>query len=76
MVPPLQLSAKVGAIQLAIAWQDPSAFTVMSEGQPEMTGLIASCTSTLKEQVEMFPAASVAVYVTAVVPMLNVLPDV
>jgi hypothetical protein len=74
IVAPLQLSVKVGAIQLTTAWQEAFALTVMSDGQPEMTGLVASCTITLKEHVEIFPAASVAVYVTSVVPMLKVLP--
>jgi len=74
IVPPLQLSVKVGGVQFTTAWQDALALTVMSERQPEITGLIASCTMTLKVHVEVLPAASVAVYVTAVVPMLKVVP--
>ena len=74
IVAPLQLSVKVGAVQLTTAWQEAFALTVMSDGQPEITGLVPSCTITLKLHVEMFPAASVAVYVTAVVPILKVLP--
>ena len=74
IVPPLQLSLKVGGVQFTTAWQDALALTVMSERQPEITGLIASCTMTLKVHVDVLPAASVAVYVTAVVPMLKVVP--
>ena len=40
----------------------------MFEGHPAITGLVLSCTVTLNEQVDVFPAASVAVYVTTVVP--------
>jgi uncharacterized protein YunC (DUF1805 family) len=73
-VPPEQLSVNVGAVHVTTAWQDALALTVILEGQPEMTGFVASRTITLKEQVETFPATSVAVYVTPVVPMGNVLP--
>jgi hypothetical protein len=48
--------------------------TVISEGQPLITGGVLSVTVTLKVQVDLFPAASVAVYVTAVVPRANVAP--
>jgi hypothetical protein len=61
-VPPLQLSVKVGAIQLTTASQDEAfAFTVMLEGQPVITGAVLSTTVTVKEHVAVFPAASVAV---------------
>jgi uncharacterized protein YunC (DUF1805 family) len=73
-VPPEQLSVKVGAVQLTTALQEVLAVTVMSEGQPEISGSIRSCTITLNEQVEAFPAASFAVYVTGVVPTEKVLP--
>ena len=46
----------------------------MFEGHPVITGLVLSSTITLKEQVDIFPAASVAVYVTGVVPMLKIVP--
>jgi len=46
----------------------------MFEGHPVITGLVLSCTVTLKEQVDVFPAASVAVYVTTVVPRLKIVP--
>jgi hypothetical protein len=72
-VPP-QLSETVGAVQLTVAWQDAFAFTVMLEGHPLMTGLVLSWTITLNEQVDVFPAASVAVYVTSVVPRLKIVP--
>ena len=39
-----------------------------------MTGVVLSRTVTLKEQVEVFDAASVAVYVTTVVPRLKTVP--
>ena len=61
---PAQLSDTVGAVQLTVAWQEAFAFTVMFEGHPVITGLVLSTTITLNEQVDMFPAASVAVYVT------------
>ena len=71
---PAQLSDTVGAVQLTVAWQEALAFTVMFEGHPAITGLVLSKTITLKEQVDVFPAASVAVYVTGVVPILKSVP--
>ena len=72
-VPP-QLSDTVGTVQLTVAWQDAFAFTVMLEGHPVITGPVLSCTVTLNEQVDVFPSASVAVYVTGVVPRLKTVP--
>ena len=72
-VPP-QLSDVVGAAQLATAWQDALAVTRILEGQPVMTGFVLSWTVTLNEHVEVLPAASVAVYVTVVVPSANTSP--
>ena len=46
----------------------------MLEGHPAIRGPVLSCTVTLKEQVDVFPAASVAVYVTRVVPRLKMEP--
>ena len=40
-----------------------------------MTGFVLSFTVTLKVQVEILPATSVAVYVTTVVPNAKVLPE-
>jgi hypothetical protein len=61
-VPPLQLSVNVGAVQLTTASQDEAfAFTVMFAGQPVITGAVLSTTVTVKEHVEIFPTASVAV---------------
>ena len=60
-VPPAQLSVKVGAVQFTTAWQDAGALTVILAGQFEITGFDVSCTVTLKEHVEVFPTASVAV---------------
>jgi hypothetical protein len=48
--------------------------TVIFVGQPVITGAVLSVTITLKVQVDWFPAASMAVYVTAVTPRLNVVP--
>ena len=60
-VPPAQLSVSVGAVQFTTAWQDAAALTVILAGQYEITGFDVSCTTTLKEHVDVFPAASVAV---------------
>jgi hypothetical protein len=48
--------------------------TLMFAGQPEITGGVLSETTTLKEQVEVLFAASLAVYVTVVVPSGKVAP--
>jgi hypothetical protein len=60
-VVPVQLSAKVGGVQLTTAWQDAFAFTVLFARHPDSVGAMLSTTVTLKEHVAMFPAASVAV---------------
>jgi hypothetical protein len=72
-----QLSVAVGAVHVATAVlqaSPPVACNVMFAGQPEMTGLLVSATTTLNVHEEVLPAASVAVYVTAVVPKENVAP--
>ena len=70
-----QLSVVVGGVQVAIPSQDPLAGTTMSAGMhPDITGFVSSLTITLKEHVAVFPSASVAVYVTTVVPSGNVSP--
>ena len=56
-----QLSVAVGAFQVAVALHVASAKTVMFEGHPVITGGESSLTITLNEQVEILPAASVAV---------------
>jgi hypothetical protein len=56
-----QLSLAIGAIQVAMALQVESAESVMFDGQPLITGLVISTTVTLKVQVDVFPAPSVAV---------------
>ena len=73
-VPPAQLSLIVGAVQFATAWQDALALIVTFAGQFEITGATTSRTVTLKEHAVVFPAASLAVYVTTVVPFGNVVP--
>ena len=56
-----QLSVAVGAVQVAVAVQLPSANTVISERQDGNTGAVLSTTITLKVQVEVFPLPSSAV---------------
>ena len=56
-----QLSVAVGAVHVAVAVQEPLAKTVISVGQPEMTGAVLSTTITLKVQVAVFPLPSSAV---------------
>lgn len=66
-----QLSVTVGGVHVTLVPQVPVAalaFTVIVVGQLVMTGFVASVTTTLKLQVAVLPAASVAVYVTRVVP--------
>jgi hypothetical protein len=50
--------------------------TVIFDGQPVITGAVLSVTITSKVQVDVLPAASVAVYVTGVIPRLKVEPGV
>ena len=61
MVAPVQLSVTVGAVQVAVAVQAAPWFTLMLAGQPVISGLVASTTVTVKEQVTVLPAPSVAV---------------
>ena len=61
IVPPAQLSAKVGGVQLTMALQEVVAGTVIFAGHPDTTGGILSVTVTLNEHVVVLPAASVAV---------------
>ena len=69
-----QLSVAVGADHVAMALHDAFAESVMLEGNPEITGLVASLTTTLKVHIEELPATSVAVYFTWVVPIGKRLP--
>ena len=73
-VAPGQLSAMVGGAQIGTAWHDALALTVILDGQFVSTGAMLSLTVTLNEQVALFPAASVAVYVTIVVPVVKLDP--
>ena len=61
MEAPEQLSVTVGAVQVATALQEPPAFTLMLLGHATMVGAVASTTVTVKEQVLVSPAPSVAV---------------
>ena len=74
MDPPAQLSVKVGAVHVAVAVQEASAFTLMLLGQPAITGTVTSVTVTVKEQLTLLPAASVTSYVTVFTPTGKVLP--
>jgi hypothetical protein len=66
----------VGAVQVTTFEHSEAVNeTLMLEGHPDITGAVLSVTVTLKVHVAVFPAASVAVYVTAVVPRLNDVPD-
>ena len=60
---PEQLSLTDGLVQLTTASQPE-----MLDGQPLITGSSSSVTVTVWVHVEVFPAASVAVHVTVVVP--------
>ena len=69
---PEQLSAEVGAIHETLAPQTPLLlFTVIFSGNPRIVGFSVSFTVTVKEAETWFPLASVAVYVTTVVPIGN-----
>ena len=61
MEAPEQLSVTVGAVHVATAVQEPPAFTVMLLGHATMVGAVTSTTVTVKEQVLVSPAPSVAV---------------
>jgi hypothetical protein len=61
IVAPAQLSLTVGAVQVAMDVQAAPAFTLMLLGQAAITGAVTSTTVTVKEQVELLPAASMAV---------------
>ena len=61
MVAPEQLSVTVGEVQVATAPHEASAFRLMLIGQATITGGVLSTTVTVKEQVLMRPAPSVAV---------------
>ena len=58
---PGQLSAAVGSVQVTAAEQLPASFVrVMSAGMPLIVGFSLSSTVTVKEEEEVFPAASMA----------------
>jgi hypothetical protein len=63
-----------GSQETTFEHSDASNETLMSDGQFEITGAVLSVTITLNVQVDLFPASSVAVYVTAVVPGLKLVP--
>ena len=64
-----QLSEAVGAVQETMASHSPASLdTAMSAGVSAMAGSSSSVTVTVKEADVLLPAASVAVYVTVVLP--------
>ena len=70
-----QLSVAVGATQVTTDSHTPAVFdTEISAGHELITGSSVSVTTTSKLHVTLFPAASVAVYVTVVVPTGNTSP--
>ena len=70
-----QLSAAVGAVQFTTALQFPASLVwVMSVGMSEITGASSSVSVTVKLEVVVLPAMSVAVNVTVVMPTANVSP--
>jgi hypothetical protein len=71
-----QLSDAVGGVQVAMALHDVLAATEMLDGHPVITGFVLSLTVTLNVHVAVLPAASVAVYVTGVVPIEKSEPEV
>ena len=67
-----QLSAVTGLVVTTDALQRPAVTLAVTFDGHEIVGLILSITVTVYEQVAEFPAASRTVYVTVVVPRLNV----
>ena len=61
MEAPEQLSLTEGAVQVAIALQEAPAKRLILLGHAAITGAVLSVTVTVKEQVLVLPAASVAV---------------
>jgi hypothetical protein len=70
----LHASVAVGAVHVTGVWQ-AVACTVMFDGQLLMTGACVSFTITSNEHVDELPVSSVAVYVTVVVPMGKLSPE-
>ena len=69
-----QLSVAVAANVTTVLQEPASAELTMAEGQA-IEGACVSFTVTVNEQVEVLPAASVAVAVTVVTPTLNIEPE-
>ena len=64
-----QLSSALGASHVTTALQLPaSLFTLMSAGMSEMLGSSSSVMVMVKLAADMLPSASMAVYVTVVMP--------
>jgi hypothetical protein len=70
-----QLSFAAGTVQLTDAPQLPAVLkALIVDGHPAITGFSLSITVISNEHVILFPASSVAVYVTVVVPTGNTSP--
>lgn len=69
-----QLSVIVGSAHVTTAEQVPGVTLTVISLRPEIVGAVLSLIVTLKLWVVMFPAASVSVYVTTVVPTGKKLP--
>lgn len=71
-VTPGQLSVADGAAQLTTAEHTPGeVLVIIFSGQLTKTGAWLSVTVTVNEQAAVFPLASVATYVTVVIPIGN-----
>jgi hypothetical protein len=71
----VQLSAAVGSVQTGTTPQALGTGTGSGAVGQSITGGTTSFTETLKEQVDVFPEESVAVYTTTVSPVVNTEPD-
>src|SRR5947209_6529426 len=73
--PALQLSVTVGEPKAAAIWVAEGFGPTEAAGERVMRGGSLSFTVTLKLQVTVFPALSVAVHLTAVVPIAKRVPE-
>jgi hypothetical protein len=70
-----QLSLTTGAMsEIPITLHEPGVVLTVTGPEHVIVGLVLSVTTTLNEHVAVFPAASVAVQVTIVVPKLKEIP--
>jgi hypothetical protein len=69
-----QLSAPIGAVNVAIALQSPESFTLLMFAGQVIVGNWVSLTVTVKPQVPVLPLASVTLKTFVVVPIGNAEP--